>query len=75
MHKPLRTCVSCRITKPQKELTRLSLDKSNEVVIDKKQNMDGRGCYVCGEKCLDAAIGNNTLNRGFKKKVKTERLK
>jgi len=45
---PHRKCVACRNIKKKKELLRL-VNCSAGWIFDYKQNMDGRGCYVCPE--------------------------
>ena len=65
----LRTCISCRIIKPQNELIRLAIDKDNQVVTDEKLNLGGRGAYVCNETCMKKAVESRVLSRSFRKKV------
>jgi len=55
-----RTCVICRTKKPKRELFRF-LNKNGRVVFDKKQEMPGRGFYICSKDCW---------NEGVKKKKK-----
>lgn len=66
---PLRTCIACRIIKPQSELIRLTLDVKNQVVTDKEQKFGKRGVYVCDKKCLKKAIEENLFSRAFRKRV------
>lgn len=51
-HVPIRTCVVCGDRKPKNELLRAAL-KSEErsIVLDRDQNLGGRGAYVCPD-CL-----------------------
>lgn len=72
MHKQLRTCISCRVIKPQNELIRLTLDKDNKVIVDKKGKMGGRGAYVCNITCLEQAIKSGAVSRAFRRKVRVE---
>ena len=71
---PLRTCIACRIIKPQSELIRLVLDLKNQVVFDKEKKDGGRGTYVCSENCLKKAIEENLFGRAFRKRVTVSNL-
>ena len=44
---PLRTCLGCRTSQARAELVRLVWDEaSGAVVVDARQVLPGRGCYV-----------------------------
>ena len=66
-HVPIRTCVSCRSKKAQKELIRLVLDEDDRVIIDEFQNRDGRGIYLCDDtSCMEKLLKNKGLGRFFR---------
>lgn len=71
---PLRTCIACRIIKPQSELIRLILDSKNQVVFDEGEKAGGRGTYICSENCLKKAVEENLFGRAFRKRVKVSNL-
>ena len=46
-----------------------------EPVIDKKQVMPGRGCYLCkNEKCIETAIKKRAFSRALKTEITNEAL-
>jgi predicted RNA-binding protein YlxR (DUF448 family) len=47
---------------------RLALD-GDTVVADPAANRPGRGAYVCGDACLEAAIARRALHRAFRRSV------
>ncbi|MGL4609637.1 MAG: YlxR family protein [Trueperaceae bacterium] len=61
-HIPLRRCVVCRETLPQKELLRLS-QRDGQWQFDLKRKADGRGAWLCFKpKCH----GSKQLKRFFR---------
>ena len=53
---PHRFCIACRISKDKNELIRIA-HSGNELCVDSKKNMPGRGIYVCkDEKCINALV-------------------
>jgi uncharacterized protein len=70
-HRPIRTCVVCGRKKPKGELLRLGLDSMNSVVLDLKQQMPGRGSYVCAEpNCLQRLRFNKRIQKTFRGKAR-----
>ena len=68
-HIPLRTCISCRENRSQRELIRLVINTGGMVVWDEYGKGQSRGAYVCPRKsCLENIEKGNRLNRAFKKK-------
>lgn len=68
--KPLRTCIACRQKQEKENLLRIVSNKSNLVLIDKEQNADGRGCYICKNKdCLMKAVQKRLLSKSYKKNI------
>ena len=52
---PQRTCVGCRRTRPKAQLLRLAATP-DQVRLDPRQQLPGRGAYVCPDPdCVDAA--------------------
>ncbi len=61
---PMRMCVSCRQSKPKKELIRIVKNKEGEVRVDTTGKMNGRGAYICADAaCLEKAYKNKLLSR------------
>lgn len=67
MHiKQQRRCIACREPKIQNEMLRIA-KRNDELLVDEKQKLGGRGAYVCKNKqCLELAIKKKLLNRAFK---------
>ena len=54
--KQVRRCVACRECKHQCEMIRLT-KFDNQIYIDKKNSLGGRGAYVCkNEECIKLAV-------------------
>ena len=49
-HVPLRRCVVCRTSSPQKELIRLYRDSSGHWQLDETGKAGGRGAWLCKDK-------------------------
>jgi len=64
--RPIRTCVGCRSRRPQDELHRCVLDADGAARISR--TAPGRGAWICGAGCLDAA----RRNRGFQRAWRTD---
>ena len=45
----------CRTKKPKGELFRFLVNKDKTIVFDKTQKIQGRGFYICSEKCWENA--------------------
>jgi len=68
-HVPIRTCISCGVKRPKKELVRLVLDNQGLVHKDDKGSLPGRGAYVCPRReCLELLERKNKLSRAFRKR-------
>lgn len=69
MHIPKRMCIACRQMKPKAELIKI-VKTPGGAVLDTKQNMFGRGAYVCrNEECINAAVKRKALSKHFKMPV------
>lgn len=53
-----RTCIACRKKGEKKEFLRIVRSKE-QLLLDKEQNISGRGAYLCKtQKCYDKAFKN-----------------
>jgi predicted RNA-binding protein YlxR (DUF448 family) len=67
-HVPLRTCISCRETKPKRELLRVvrTPGPDEHVVIDATGKKSGRGAYICARlSCWETAVKQKRLEQEF----------
>ena len=65
-HVPLRTCVSCRESKPKRELLRIVRTPDGHVVIDATGKRSGRGAYLCARlSCWENALKKKRLEQEF----------
>jgi uncharacterized protein len=72
-HIPLRTCVSCRETKPKRELLRVVRTPDGHVVIDATGKKSGRGAYLCARlSCWETAIKKKRLEQEFEQSIPEE---
>lgn len=63
-----RTCIVCKNKKSKNELTRIVLEKTGQIKVEKSKKIDGRGAYICkGDLCLDKLLKTHALNRTFKR--------
>lgn len=70
---PTRMCIVCRNRFPKHDLVRIVKSKNGILKVDKKQKLDGRGCYLCGsEECMKKLIKSRSLNRTFKQDIPVE---
>ncbi len=66
---PERTCIVCSGKKAKLELLRLALDVEVRVCFDRRQQYQGRGCYVCPRpECL-ARLNLSHLQKGFRRSL------
>lgn len=67
MHiKQERRCVACRENKQQIEMLRIARI-NNQYFTDEKNNLGGRGAYVCrNSQCINLTIKKKLLNKAFK---------
>ena len=66
---PVRTCLGCGKKQTKALLRRLVLDEKNQPLLDRSQGAPGRGAYLCGPGCLQAAVKRKAFQRAFKKNV------
>ena len=67
-HLPQRTCVGCRQARPRPELVRLAINASGQVTLDVRNQLPGRGAYVCAGStgCLAQARRRRALARSLR---------
>ena len=64
---PERTCVGCRVSQPRASLVRYVLSPQQQLLIDYRQKLPGRGVYTCCEiDCVVKAVERGQLQRGLK---------
>ena len=71
---PLRTCLGCRQKLARAELVRLAWDAAaGAVVIDARQVLPGRGCYV-HPGCATTAAKRRVVGRALRQAVDTDQV-
>lgn len=68
---PVRTCIGCGERKSQGALTRLALVQG-AVRIDAARRLPGRGGYICGPQCVEAAVKRKSFGRAFRGKAQLD---
>lgn len=64
---PERTCVACRSARPQGELLRYVLSPQQQLLVDYRQRLPGRGVYTCCDpQCVIKAVERRQLQRNLK---------
>jgi len=72
-HVPLRSCVSCRETKPKRELLRVVRTPDGHVLVDATGKKSGRGAYLCARlSCWENAIKKKRLEQEFELTISDE---
>jgi uncharacterized protein len=72
-HVPLRTCISCRETKPKRELLRVVHTPDGHVSIDATGKKSGRGAYLCAKRsCWESAMKRHRLEQEFEATISDE---
>lgn len=65
-HIPMRTCVSCRTSKPKRELLRVVRTPDGHVQLDASGKKAGRGAYLCARlSCWENALKRKRLESEF----------
>ena len=70
--RPERTCIGCGVKKAQSALVRVALGPDNRVELDRSRVKPGRGGYLCGPACIEAANKRKGWGRAFRTKVQVE---
>ncbi len=66
--KAQRTCLACRQVMDQTELVRFVCAPDDQVLVDYRHRLPGRGAYACPERnCLEQVVQKRLFNRAFRK--------
>jgi predicted RNA-binding protein YlxR (DUF448 family) len=70
---PMRRCLGCQGSKPQKELIRIVKTPEGALCVDATGKMNGRGAYICPDAgCLAIARKTKRLEQQFKTDISDE---
>lgn len=70
---PQRSCVVCRAKKDKNELIRMVRNKNNEINIDEKGKLEGKGAYICDSiDCFEKAKKTKALERALEVEIPNE---
>ena len=70
---PQRTCVVCRIKQDKNELIRIVKNKNNEINIDEKGKLEGKGAYICDSiDCFEKSKKTKALERALEVEIPDE---
>ena len=74
--KETRTCVTCRKKDSKYNLLRIVNSKESGIAVDFKQNLKGRGAYICkSQECFDRLLKSKALSRALKTNIEQEKYK
>ena len=74
--KETRTCIACKTKDNKYNLIRIINSKENGITVDFKQNLKGRGAYICrSEQCFDRLSKSKALSRALKTNIEQEKYK
>ena len=72
-HVPQRTCVACRTVRSKRELVRIVRTPEGTVVVDETGKHNGRGAYLCRQRCCwETALARQQLERALKTTLTAE---
>ena len=66
---PHRMCVVCREMKPKKDLIRVVMNDSGEIILDETKKANGRGAYVCMGECINLVEKRKSFERALNGKI------
>lgn len=70
---PLRQCVGCGEMVDKREMMRVVKTPEDDITLDFKGKMNGRGAYICKKaECLERALKNKGLERSLKVSIPDE---
>lgn len=70
---PQRSCVVCRTKKDKNELIRIVKNKNNEINIDEKGKLEGKGAYICDSiDCFEKSKKVKALERALEVEIPNE---
>lgn len=65
-----RSCVACREKNEQQHFLRYVLGPDNQLVVDYRNRLPGRGAYTCfTSECIGKALKNGGFTRAFRKEI------
>lgn len=66
--------MGCRTKKQKENMIRIVKNKEDEIKVDFKQKLDGRGAYVCSEeKCFQQMQKRNSLKKALKTNIENKK--
>jgi len=66
-NQPQRTCVGCRLSRNRSELLRFVLSPQQQLLVDYRQKLPGRGVYTCFDPdCVVKAVERKQFQRALK---------
>lgn len=71
---PLRSCIGCGHKRMKCSLRRLVVNMTGQLTFDLPQLAPGRGAYLCGGGCLQAAVKRKAFQRAFRGQVQALEL-
>jgi len=70
---PMRRCIGCMESFPEKELCRIVKTKENEIFFDETGKKNGRGTYICKNiECFNKAIKSKMLAKSLETEIPEE---
>lgn len=70
---PMRLCVTCRESKPKRELLRIVRTPDGHVLLDATGKKAGRGAYLCAKlSCWENALKRKRLEQTFEVTISSE---
>ena len=71
---PMRKCVGCMQSRPQKSMIRIACYEG-ELTVDPAGKAKGRGIYICPDaECMEKARKKNAIQRSFGTDIPQERV-
>ena len=69
-----RECIACKNKSDKSSLLRFTTI-NGKVVVDKENNLQGRGVYVCAKaECIETMLKKKSLNRAFRRNLTDEEI-
>lgn len=69
-HRHERTCIGCRNAFEKDQVVRIAAGPET-VVLDYREKLPGRGCYVCPRReCIEKGVSRENLSRSLKSRVR-----
>jgi len=71
--KPIRCCIVCKKRKNKEEYFRIVSDMNKNAILDKEQNINSRGIYICKNKICFSNIKKVLAKDKLKLKITLEK--